>query len=672
LRAGKEERVIRNLLHNRNEASLVTSLFLGCALLLALPFPADDPLLSLIRAERQWVFSFLRTAYNLLLFTTPFLIAKAVLSTVYVLTPAARKKNTRVQPPPFPEARETLQLVIGEVHNERTPEPSERPRWLVIPEKGLFTGIAIFGGIGSGKTTGCMYPFAEQIFSYGKSEEKIGGLVLEVKGDFCFRVKEILERHGRGDDYVEINLSGSRYRYNPIHNDLDAYAIAYGIATLLNSLFGKGREPFWQQAYTNMVKFIILLHRVLYDYVTLLDVYECAINPDLLLSRIKLAEEAMKPYSVITVEAAVYMEHEGLSEFKWETKDGCMEALLTDELSKLLAEESIPHQLREADVLPSGMKPIRDELKREQFQAVERWFHNDWMRIEQRLRTSIVEGISFFLSLFDDNPILKRVFCPPKECYDPVLNADGHLGIPLTPFSELIEQGKVVAVNFPTSANPGLSRMIGTLMKVDFQRAVLGRVQLMERTPDKYFRQVLFLCDEYHAFATVGESDPTGDEKFFSLSRQSRCIPIVSTQSISSIRSTTSGEGWRTLLQTFRTKIFLAAADDFTAKVASDLCGRDEHLKLSYSLTENGQDAQVSMLSGRSTASRASVSTSKNYSIQRDNVFEAKVFYELRNAKAIVLAYDGLNPLPATYCYLKPYFLDKNVSYFEHVKRGVL
>ena len=57
-----------------------------------------------------------------------------------------------------------------------------------------------------------------------------------------------------------------------------------------------------------------------------------------------------------------------------------------------------------------------------------------------------------------------------------------------------------------------------------------------------------------------------GDEKFFALSRQAKCIPIVATQSISSLRSTLPGESWRTLLQTFRTKIFLALSDDFSAK----------------------------------------------------------------------------------------------------------
>ena len=41
------------------------------------------------------------------------------------------------------------------------------------------------------------------------------------------------------------------------------------------------------------------------------------------------------------------------------------------------------------------------------------------MRIEPKLRTSIVEGVSVFLSLFDDNPRVKHTFCPPKDTYDP-------------------------------------------------------------------------------------------------------------------------------------------------------------------------------------------------------------------------------------------------------------
>ena len=41
----------------------------------------------------------------------------------------------------------------------------------------------------------------------------------------------------------------------------------------------------------------------------------------------------------------------------------------------------------------------------------------------------------------------------------------------------------------------------------------------------RYWRPAVFLCDEYHSFATTGGDDPGGDERAFALSRQSRCVP---------------------------------------------------------------------------------------------------------------------------------------------------
>jgi hypothetical protein len=60
-----------------------------------------------------------------------------------------------------------------------------------------------------------------------------------------------LDRHGRGDDYIESASAPSTSTYN----DLDAHSLACNIALLLNNLFGRGKKPFWQQAYTNLLKF---------------------------------------------------------------------------------------------------------------------------------------------------------------------------------------------------------------------------------------------------------------------------------------------------------------------------------------------------------------------------------------------------------------------------------
>jgi hypothetical protein len=194
----------------------------------------------------------------------------------------------------------------------------------------------------------------------------------------------------------------------------------------------------------------------------------------------------------------------------------------------------------------------------------------------------------------------------------------------------------------------------------------------MEEYQDRHFRPVFFLCDEYQTFATVGENDPNGDEKFFSLSRQAKCIPIVATQSISSLRSTLPGESYRTLLQTFRTKIFLALSDEFSSKTASELCGQEDKPFISYTISESGQDSKISLLSGKATSEKDSLTASKNYSTKKDFRFSQKAFAELANAQAIVIPYNGFETSEATICYLKPYYLDPDISYFEQVRKGLL
>lgn len=676
-----------------------TAAVTGSLCLARQPFPDEHPLLALVHLERPIIFHGLKLVYTTLLFTTPFVATLAALSIGYIFT--GRKTVNAPHPvlPPYPDParREALSVVVGERHFARKAGPVARPQWLVIPERGLCTGIMVMGAIGSGKTSACMIPFAEQVLAYRSRDaaQRIGGLVLEVKGDFCHRVRRLLEKHGRGEDYVEVGLT-SDVRYNPLHNDLDAYALAFGISSLLNNLYGKGREPFWQQAYTNLVKFVILLHKLLDRYVTLFDVYQGAIHPEYLERRIKEGESRSVAGSVV-ITFDDFMAVRELEQFPfepWRAEPIRAEFIrgeeadpseagaandndrMTAPASRELLEILESRRLRYGFLPEAGRSPgdagVWTLEEHQQFEAVRRWFYQDWTRIDARLRTSIVEGVSVFLSLFDDNPTVKRIFCPPRETYEPAKNADGRYGRPLPPFSDLIEEGRVCALNFPVSANPGLARAVGTLMKMDFERAVLNRIPRMEREPEHTWRQVLFLCDEYHSFATVGENDPTGDEKFFALSRQAKCIPIVATHSISSLRSTLPGESWRTLLQTFRTKVFLALSDDTSARTASELCGKDEQLRANYTISEQGQDAGVSVLTGRAAAHRSSVGATKGYSVQRDFVFEPKVFSELQNAQAIVLAYDGLNPWPPTYCYLKPYYLDPNTSYFEHVQQGVL
>jgi hypothetical protein len=280
----------------------------------------------------------------------------------------------------------------------------------------LFTGTIIIGAIGSGKTSCCMYPFTDQLLGYRAAdlEAKPGGLVLEVKGDFCHKVREILRQRGREHDYIEISLD-SEWAYNPLHNDLDGYALAYGIASLLNNLFGKGKEPFWQQAYTNLIKFIIILHKVGFGYVTLFDVYESAISQEVLERKMKEAEQNILGKCFLGVSRELFQKHaQELAAVSFEADETGQTYRATDSsqareaLQKLAVVPTVQHDLRTSSV---------DQDRKEQLEAVKRWYNGDWKNLDKKLQTSIIEGISVFLSLFDDNPRLKRTFCPPAELY---------------------------------------------------------------------------------------------------------------------------------------------------------------------------------------------------------------------------------------------------------------
>ncbi len=176
-------------------------------------------MLALVHLERPLLYAGLTYTYAALWFSSAFFLASIGLSCLYIFV-GRHTRAMALQPlPPYPapEQREDLFLVLGEQHHRTAPTRAERPTWIAIPERGLYTGILVVGAIGSGKTSACMYPYVDQLLAYRATDpaRKAAGLVLEVKGDFCRQVRDILRRHGREDDYVEVSLE-SPYRYNPL------------------------------------------------------------------------------------------------------------------------------------------------------------------------------------------------------------------------------------------------------------------------------------------------------------------------------------------------------------------------------------------------------------------------------------------------------------------------
>jgi len=660
---------MRAVLEARVLLAMAMSVAVGTWGLFRFPLPIDNLFLALIQIRKPFVFDVLGYGYATLWFTTPFLTASLLTSVsaivVYRYPPTGRRRA--LPPYPSPESRTAPMLVLGEAHFPTTPGRAPAPTWLTIPQRGLYTGVMIVGAVGTGKTSACMYPYVDQLLRWRAEDpdRKVGGLVLEVKGDFCRQLRQMLAATNRAGDYLEVGLD-TGVCYNPLHNDLDPYAVAYAIASLLNNLFGRSKEPFWQQAYTDLLKFVISLRRISDGYTTLSEVYRFIIEDSQIEKNIRtLKAQFDNPPHVLAIAREECQSHIRQAWTLWVPVSATHLAHPYDaELESYLAAHDVPFEVR------TGSAAICAE-RRHRLEAISRWYYNTWSRLDSKVKASIVEGIVVFLSIFDENPSVYRAFCPPRTAYaSPPKPGEPR---PLPPLEELLESGHVLGLNFPVALNPALARGLGVMLKLDFQRAVLQRIPKIAANPQGPWRDLLFVADEYHAFATVGETDPTGDERAFALSRQARLIPIVATQSVSSLRSALAGdEAWRTLLQCFRTKVFLATSDEFTARIGSELCGRADRLKARYTLAEGSQGAHISLLTGRAAAARQSLTASKTYMFESDYVFTPRVFTELQHAQAIALPYDGLNPLPPQYCYLKPYYLDVQTSYFDHAARGAL
>ena len=615
------------------------------------PFPALGafPLLDLLEYHNPTFYSAVVVWYYLSPLVTV-MLAGSILLSIWKVWIEARKRDLipfgALPAWPLSPEQPGPEIVIGEVHHPVEPREIFNPGWLTIPERGLYTGIAIFGAVGSGKTSACMHPFAKQLLSWqaGDPEKRAAALMLEVKGDFCHDIRSILDGAGRGGDYLELGMGGL-WKWNPLSAWwLDSYSLAYTVASLLNQLFGKGKEPFWQQAYTNLVRWIIELHRVLPEqWVTLQQVYQCAIDPDLFAAKIKQAEA----WSAELNTGEVFIPFEKWSEKMVEVGEWEWVPVRGESGKEMRAEWSpeLEQKLKKLTIQPRIVwEPGAGDDVRERVAAVKRWFDNDWQKLDKKIKSSIVEGVSVFLSMFD-MPDVAAVFCPPppEVSDDPrrigpkaraamlaekkaqakaKAQAEGQGKASaekkgkesrqwpgdtiaerpryLPPLYELIEGGKVLALNMPAGSNPALARAIGVMLKNAWLQALLMRPAQMKESPSTYFRPAVFICDEYQSFASVGEDDPTGDEKSFALTWQCRCIPIVATQSISSLRAVLgSSEAWRALLQTLRTRIFLSLSDDASAKIASELCGQVAKIKGSYTISETSKRTDVSPLSGR-------------------------------------------------------------------------
>ena len=175
---------------------------------------------------------------------------------------------------------EDLNLLVGKDLSDNS---------IYISEKGLYQNILITGTIGSGKTSSAMYPFTRQLIEYksDNNKEKLGLLILDVKGNYHKQVEKYCNLCGREKDLIVLSLDGN-IKYNPLDKpNLKAHILANRLKTILTLFSSKNGEQYWldkaEQILTECIKLCRLYNN---GYVTFTELHKLITIPDYYSSKI--------------------------------------------------------------------------------------------------------------------------------------------------------------------------------------------------------------------------------------------------------------------------------------------------------------------------------------------------------------------------------------------------
>ncbi|MCB1536276.1 MAG: type IV secretory system conjugative DNA transfer family protein [Rhodoblastus sp.] len=173
------------------------------------------------------------------------------------------------------------------------------------------------------------------------------------------------------------------------------------------------------------------------------------------------------------------------------------------------------------------------------------YFEGEWRQMADKQRSGVVSTVTQLLDEFLVHPY-RDMFTRPST----------------VSIADCIDEGRILYVHMPAAERERMSRVVTTLIKLEFQRQILKR-------PRKA-RPSFMLCDEFQSFYTSGEG--RGDSDFFERSRESHHANIVATQNIRAFLKRVRNEhDVRNFLGHCAIKVFLRNTDEATNLWASSL-----------------------------------------------------------------------------------------------------
>jgi len=434
-----------------------------------------------------------------------------------------------------------------------------------------FQGTQIFGGTGSGKTTGSGAAIALALLKAG-----FGGLVLTAKADEVSRWKSYAFDCGRADDVVEISPDNGA-AFNILDYEYrSGRRLTHNLVSLLLGAMTSGNEsstsdPYWHEALREM-----LIHAV--------DLFVLAIDaePAAGVHSDRTPSQPLQLASLDRIVRTAPQSAKAIGSKKWRDSSHCW---------KLIERAD-----RAARAGVFGKERARDLDA-----TIDYWLH-DYPNLASRTRSIIVSTFTAKFAGLLRSPLREMFF----EATRPEFSPDASMRA-----TRNGRYGKIIIVNLPVKTYGEVGRLAQILYKIAWTRAADRRSGIFGRasrpSADSVGSTSSALCSPAFLWADESQYFVTPEDQLFQqTARSSRVATVYLTQNIENYKAMlgrNSESAMYSLLGNLQTKIFHTNGDPATNRFAEATFGK-EWTPLNSQGSNAGdsiQDGRVTLSSGKNT-----------------------------------------------------------------------
>lgn len=182
---------------------------------------------------------------------------------------------------------------------------------------------------------------------------------------------------------------------------------------------------------------------------------------------------------------------------------------------------------------------------------------------------------------------------------------------------------KIIILSLNIGENKALAKIIATFIKLSYQKHILSNISSQKSS--------FFIADEFQEFCN------TDDAEFLSLSREAKCVNIISTQSYSSLKNALRDQNaTNVIIQNLVNKIWFRNDDNYTISEIVKQLGKINVTKENRSISESGQESKKNILGTGFRNKKSSISKSLNYVLIKENEYDENFFSrELKTFEAL-------------------------------------